>query len=138
MRVGEVASLRIGDVIDGDGKVKPEIRLEAEQTKGKHSRVVFVNERLGKEIKTYLKTIRVTDLAKPLFSTQKRAAFSANTLCQTLNLVYKRAGISGCHQPFWPPELHNDIGEQGCWRESARRTSWTPQHCRNAALHRCE
>ena len=46
MRVGEVASLRIGDVIDGEGKVKTEIRLDAEQTKGNHSRVVFVNERL--------------------------------------------------------------------------------------------
>jgi integrase/recombinase XerD len=30
-----------------------------------------------------------------LFATQKRAAFSANTLCQTLNALYKEAGLDG-------------------------------------------
>jgi hypothetical protein len=31
--------------------------------------------------------------ATPLFGTQKREAFSANTLCQTLNTLYRRAGL---------------------------------------------
>ncbi|MGQ3296588.1 tyrosine-type recombinase/integrase [Reyranella sp.] len=35
------------------------------------------------------------DPTKPLFSAQKRSAFSANTLCQTMNAIYKRAGIEG-------------------------------------------
>lgn len=30
-----------------------------------------------------------------MFATQKRAAFSANTLCQTLNALYKEAGLDG-------------------------------------------
>ncbi len=33
MRVGEVAALRISDVLDADGGIRNEIRLEAEQTK---------------------------------------------------------------------------------------------------------
>jgi integrase len=33
MRVGEVAALRIGDVVAGDGSIKHEIRLQPEQTK---------------------------------------------------------------------------------------------------------
>lgn len=35
MRVGEIASLRVEDVVDRKGKVKSEIRLDASQTKGK-------------------------------------------------------------------------------------------------------
>ncbi len=52
MWVGEVAAGRIGDVVGRDGQVRPEIRLAAEQTKGRHARVVFVSERLRREIAT--------------------------------------------------------------------------------------
>lgn len=96
MRVGEVAALRVQDVRENTGGVRPEIRLRAEQTKGHHARVVFVGERLRKEIASYLKTLPVdTNDTTPLFGTQKRAAFSANTLCQSLNGIYKRAGLDG-------------------------------------------
>jgi integrase/recombinase XerD len=95
MRVGEVAALSIGDVRNVDGTVKNEIRLDATQTKGKHARIVFVNDRLRKEIASYLKAIVTSDPSKPLFKTQKRSAFSANTLCQTLNGLYRHAGIDG-------------------------------------------
>lgn len=37
MRVGEIASLKIGDVLETDGKVKTEIWLKPEQTKGKRA-----------------------------------------------------------------------------------------------------
>ena len=95
MRVGEIATLCIGDVRNPDGTVKAEIRLDATQTKGKHARTVFVNDRLRKEIAVYLRLIVATDPTKPLFHTQKRSAFSANTLCQTLNAIYRSAGIDG-------------------------------------------
>ena len=49
MRVGEVAALCIDDVRNADGTIKQETRLEATQTKGKHARTVFVNDRLRKE-----------------------------------------------------------------------------------------
>jgi integrase/recombinase XerD len=75
--------------------VKNEIRLDAKQTKGKHARTVFVNDLLRKEIASYLKTKLATDPNAPLFRTQKRSAFSANTLCQTLNGLYRNAGIDG-------------------------------------------
>ena len=38
MRVGEIASLKISDVMNLDGTVKAEIRLTADQTKGRHGR----------------------------------------------------------------------------------------------------
>lgn len=95
MRVGEVAAVRVEDIRNSDGSVKCEIRLDALQTKGKHARVVFVNDRLRKEIGLYLKGVGTKDDKRPLFSTQKRAAFSANTLCQTMNTIYRGAGIEG-------------------------------------------
>ncbi len=95
MRVGEVAALRIQDVRNPDRSARQEIRLDAAQTKGKHARVVFVSDRLRKEIGLYFKQIETREDCHPLFSTQKRSAFSANTLCQTMNAIYKRAGIEG-------------------------------------------
>jgi len=43
LRVAEIASLRMGDVLNPDGTIKSEIRLSAAQTKGKHPRTVFVS-----------------------------------------------------------------------------------------------
>lgn len=55
MRVSEVASLRIKDVVDSDGNIKNEIRLLAENTKTNEARTVFVNEKLRKELEQYAK-----------------------------------------------------------------------------------
>lgn len=95
MRVGEVAALNVGDVIDTDGSVKAEIRLDAAQTKGKHARAVFISEKLSKEIASYLKQARPGSANTPLFATQKRERFSPNTLCQTMNTLYRRANMAG-------------------------------------------
>ena len=54
MRVGEVAALRVEDVLDKDGSVRGEIRLDADQTKGNRARVVVVGEKLRKELSKYL------------------------------------------------------------------------------------
>ncbi len=95
MRVGEVAALRIGDVWSADGAVKDQVRLLPEQTKGKHARTVFLPEKLRKELISYLAGIDRSDPSKPLFSTQKREGFNANTLCQHFHWLYKRAGVEG-------------------------------------------
>ena len=95
MRVGEVAAVLKGDVINPDGSVRDEIRLTAEQTKGRHARVVFVSDKLRREIAVYISTIAERPSTAHLFATQKRSAFSANTACQALNAIYQRAGIDG-------------------------------------------
>lgn len=96
MRVGEVAALRICDVLNDSGTIKDEIRLRSEQTKGKYARTVYINARMQKEIAQYIKLLHVTDTNKPLFYTQKRAGFSANTLTQYFHFLYRRAGLEGC------------------------------------------
>ena len=41
MRVAEVAALRINDVLNDSGTIKPEIRLMPDQTKGKHAHLAL-------------------------------------------------------------------------------------------------
>jgi integrase/recombinase XerD len=96
LRVGEIAALTVRDVIDGEGEVKEQLRLRAEITKGGHARVVFLNEKLRREVERYWMgwpENRVADA--PLMLTQKRTAFSANTLCQLMGQLYKSAGLDG-------------------------------------------
>jgi integrase/recombinase XerD len=95
LRVGEVALLKFSDVVDDAGKAKSEIRLTADQTKGDKSRIVFVSERLRKEVMIYVSSISFSSPGAALFYTQKRKAFTPNTLCQTMNAIYKAAGIYG-------------------------------------------
>src|SRR5271168_4529729 len=71
MRVGEVAMLKFGDVVEKDGTIRTEIRLEAAQTKGNKSRIVFVSERLRKEIAGYVASMPLPASDTPMFYTQK-------------------------------------------------------------------
>ena len=56
MRAHELASLKIGDVVDEEGRIRNEIVLTAAQTKGSRSRRVFVNAKLKRELVAYVKT----------------------------------------------------------------------------------
>jgi len=99
MRVGEVASLRNSDVLDAEGNIRNEIRLSAEQTKGNEARVVFVSDKLRKELELYTRLIGNATInpALKFFYSQKRTSdgFTANTLTQFFHYLYKRAGIDG-------------------------------------------
>ena len=97
MRVGEVSSLRFKDVVDNDGNIRNEIRLTPEMTKGEFARVVFVNERLRKELQQYTRIYNPQDKAMKFFYSQKRDSdgFNANTLTQHFHFLYKRAGVDG-------------------------------------------
>jgi integrase/recombinase XerD len=95
MRVKEIASLCVSDVMDEDGRVRNEIRLSAGQTKGRYGRTVFINEKLRGELGNYLSNIKVKSPSQPLFFTEKRNGFSANTLTQWFFWVYRKAGVMG-------------------------------------------
>ena len=95
MRVGEVSALRYSDVQAEDGSILAEIRLAADQTKGDKARVVYVAEKLRKELLNYVRTYPQSDPTRPLFYTQKRDHFTANTLAQHFFWLYKAAGLNG-------------------------------------------
>jgi integrase/recombinase XerD len=95
MRVGEIASLTVGDALGANGKIKAEIRLSASQTKGRHPRTVFLPQKLRDVLQAYLDIRQPKDLTHPLFITAGRKAFSANVLTQHFHWLFKRAGIDG-------------------------------------------
>ena len=106
MRVGEVASLRICDVLQSDGSIKSEVYLSAIQTKGTKGRTVYLSDKMRDEISLYLKTrfklndllaVTLTDTTRALFANQKdcHRGFSASTACQMFHYWYKEAKIEG-------------------------------------------
>ena len=95
MRVGEIASLAVGDVRNTDGSVRAEIRLTAEQTKGRHPRTVFLPQKLRDELRVYFDMRGMVPATNPLFITAGRKRFSANVMAQHFHYLFKRAGIAG-------------------------------------------
>ncbi len=95
LRVAEIASLKMGDVLNADGTIKSEIRLSAAQTKGKHPRTVFVSQRLRAELECYIATRHIRDADVPFFHTGNRLGFTPNGLCVWFYQLYKNVGISG-------------------------------------------
>jgi len=85
MRVGEIAQLKMGDVVNEDGSIKNEIRLSAQQTKGNTSRVVFIPQKLKEEIADYLTTRHAKLMHIPLFHTDDRIGFTPNFLTSLAN-----------------------------------------------------
>ena len=105
-RIGEIASLRICDVLASDGTIKTEVYLSAEQTKGSKGRTLYLSEKLRNEIELFLKTrfkirdllaVTLTDTTRALFKNQKNPnrGFSASTACQMFHYWYKEAKIEG-------------------------------------------
>ena len=95
MRVGEIASLRVGDVRNDDHSIRAEVRLTAEQTKGRQPRTVFLPQKLRDEISAYLALRKDVGNDHPLFVTAGRRAFSANVMAQHFHYLFKRAGVAG-------------------------------------------
>lgn len=98
LRVGEIAGLLVSDVFEADGTIRERLVVRANIAKGGHERVVFLGERLRHEIEQLRRSIegvqpRKTERA--LLMTQKRTAFSPNTLCQLMNRLYADAGLDG-------------------------------------------
>lgn len=106
MRVGELAALRLCDVLTATGEIVEEIRLSADQTKGSRGRTVVLSSKAQEEIKNYLQTrfklkdllaVSLTDTSRALFTTQKNPnrGFTSGTLAQHFHYMYKGAGITG-------------------------------------------
>ena len=112
MRVGEIASLRVGDVRNEDGSIRAEVRLSAEQTKGRHPRTVFLPQKLRDELAAYISLRKPTKWDHPLFVTAGGRAFSANVLTQNFFYLFKRAGIAGAtragHRRYY--QIHPNQG----------------------------
>ena len=103
LRSKECAALRYQDVVDGEGKIRAEIRLTPDQTKGHQAATVFVSDKLRRELLTYVQAVPCKDVTHKLFYSQKRLVegWNSNTLCQHFHHLFKRVGIEGAssHSP---------------------------------------
>jgi len=113
MRIGEVAAVRVCDVLASDGTVRDEIHLTAQQTKGSQSRTVLLSERMQAELAAYMQTVRVSDPKQALFATQRSAAFTANSLTQVINGLYKNAGFDACSSHTGRRTFLTNLAEKG-------------------------
>jgi integrase/recombinase XerD len=113
MRIGEVAALRVSDVLASDGSIRKDIDLSASQTKGNKSRTVLLNQRMQAELAVYIQTVRVRDAKQPLFATQRSAGFTANSLTQVVNGIYKKAGFDGCSSHSGRRGFITNLAEKG-------------------------
>jgi integrase/recombinase XerD len=93
MRVGEIASLLVEQVVDAKGIVKLEIRLAAAQTKGNFARTVFIPHKLRDELQQYVDARGVQERKQAFFLTAGGKPFSANLLAQHFFWQYRKAGI---------------------------------------------
>jgi integrase/recombinase XerD len=94
LRVGEIAALRIGDVVASTGEARREIKLTADQTKGSRGRTVVLSKRVQSEIAAYVQERWICDASAPLIPSQRKGSrFSAVTLSMLFREIYELAGI---------------------------------------------
>ena len=113
MRVGEVAAVKIGDVVQNDKTVLSQINLSADQTKGSLGRTVLLNERMRSVLQAYVSTLKNLHPENPLFPTQRSIGFSANSLTQIVNGLYNTAGLHGCSSHSGRRGYLTNLAEKG-------------------------
>lgn len=97
LRACEMAALRVGDVFDAEGKPKDTIYLSAAQTKGNDSGTVLANKRLRQQLARHAAQHpkQVQNPAAPLIFSAKGGSFSAQTIVNLFQRLYRLAGIAG-------------------------------------------
>ena len=114
LRAQEIATLTFENVLGTDGTVGSEFLLLPAQTKGKHTRKIFVSDRLRKELDLYVKSQpNRSELKQPLFVTQKGNPFTANAICHLFKAIYAQCGIVGASSHSGRRTFITDLAAKG-------------------------
>lgn len=114
LRVCEIASLKINDVMTNDGHIKNVVYLEASKTKGKKGREFFVSSNAKKHITALIKSLTYKKPHHPLIQVMgKPKSFSANSLCIAFSNLYAAAGFYGCTSHTGRRSLATNLAQKG-------------------------
>ena len=91
----EIAALTVGDVYDTTGAVRSQFNITGTQTKGGNTRAIHVSNKLKRVLTQYQECVADRTAQAPLFLTQQRSRFSANTMCQLFLNIYSAFGLKG-------------------------------------------
>jgi integrase/recombinase XerD len=94
MRCGEIAKLKMGDVVNEDFSIKEQIVLRKEYTKSNQTRVVYlVHKDVRKTLTDYMNYRKEFDgnvkSNTPFFVSQKKSGFTPRTLQRLYKNMYK-------------------------------------------------
>ena len=99
LRAKEIASLRIGTLVDSSGNLKKEVLLKRTMTKNAVQRRCYLtNDKLKKVVTEYLELRKKSHsyhLDAPLILSQKRCAFSPDTMQKLFARMYRAVGLDG-------------------------------------------
>lgn len=96
LRVGEIAALTWGMLLQPDGRVASSFHLLGEHTKTGETRTVHISAKLAREVTAFLSAQSTQPkLDTPVIGSQKGGAFSPNSLCQLFGRIYSEAGLVG-------------------------------------------
>ena len=119
LRAKEIASLRISSFVDTSGNLKKEVLLKRNMTKNSVQRRCYLtNDKLKKIVTQYLEYRKSTSsyhLDAPLVLSQKRCAFTPDTMQKLFGRMYRAVGLDGAsshsgRRTFATKLIENGIG----------------------------
>jgi integrase/recombinase XerD len=115
LRACEIASLRVGDVFDTQGKARDTIYLAAAQTKGSDSCTVLVSKRLRTQLQRYAAAYpkRVQNPAAALLFSAKGGGFSAQTVVNLFQRLYRLAAVDGASSHSGRRQFVTELADKG-------------------------
>ena len=128
LRVGEIASLAIGDVLTQKDEVRREIKLDPHQTKGSRGRTVVLSSRVGTEIAVYVKTRRIQrhEDSANCISTQRSRILQRNSFDAVQGNI--RAGRNSNLFAFWKAHICDSSEREGCGHADHPKTYGSSSH----------
>jgi integrase/recombinase XerD len=115
LRACEIAALRVSDVFDSNGAVRDTIYLSAAQTKGSDSCAVLVNKKLRTQLQRYARAYpnRTANAPSPLIYSGKGGSFSAQTIVNLFQRLYKLACIDGASSHSGRRQFVTELADKG-------------------------
>ena len=92
MRVSEIATLKMGDILEADGQLKNALKPK-QRKNSRNPRVVYLTQRVVAVLEEYLATIQDKSDDRHVFHADKSESFTVNGLTQWFFTRYKEVGV---------------------------------------------